>query len=234
MSLPGTYAFFDLDGTLISEASMITFLRHYLHAIHAPHGERHWRAFESVLAEKRGQTPREALNAWYYAQYLQGARVATLRDIAQAWLDERRDRAGFFKTAPVERLQMHRSNGTPVVLLTGSFREIVQPLAELLGAEHIICAPLEEVDGSYTGRLMAAPTIGAGKLQAIRAFLSARGADPLDCYGYGDDDSDLPFLQYIGRPHAVADGTPSLLAYARKRGWPMIGASQPLVDAAAV
>lgn len=226
------YAFFDLDGTLISEASMISFLRHYFQSTQPDDAAAVWASFEAKAAGMRAQHSREALNAWYYRQYFSDMPVATIDRIAREWLAQRSASARFFKPHALQHLAMHKAAGTRVVLLTGSFREVVAPLTVLLGADDFICAPLEEIDGAYTGRLTAAPTIGEGKVAALQRYLDTHGVQAADCYGYGDDDSDLPFLHYVGHPGVVADAKPALVAHAQALGWELIGPRATAKDAA--
>jgi phosphoserine phosphatase len=86
-------------------------------------------------------------------------------------------------------------------------------------------APLEEQDGVYTGRLLGDAMIGAGKAHAVRAFLAARAIDPAACHGYGDDHTDIPFLEVLGHPTVVSTSTPRLREHAHARGWSLLGGS---------
>lgn len=211
------YAFFDLDGTLISEASMVSFHRHRLLALGPTEGPAAWNGFQAEAARMRAtQRSRATLNEWYYNTCFEDTDISALASLAVGWL-------------------AHRAQGMPVVLLTGSFREVVAPLAALFGASDFICAPLEEARGRYTGRLLGEPMIGEGKKAAIERFLQARGTDPALCHGYGDDDSDIPFLSALGHPKVLANGHADLLRHASAHGWARIGASEPAgEDVAAV
>ena len=230
------YAFFDLDGTLISEASMVSFHRHRLLALGPTEGPAAWNGFQAEAARMRAtQRSRATLNEWYYNTCFEDTDISALASLAVGWLAQRRQDPAFFVAEALECLKAHRAQGMPVVLLTGSFREVVAPLAALFGASDFICAPLEEARGRYTGRLLGEPMIGEGKKAAIERFLQARGTDPALCHGYGDDDSDIPFLSALGHPKVLANGHADLLRHASAHGWARIGASEPAgEDVAAV
>lgn len=217
---PERYAFFDLDGTLISQASVIAFYRHYVEAEFPDRAARLWQEFHAAVTHMRAAgVPRDEINAWYYRQHLAQADVARLRVLAADWVDERWRDPAFVRHHVLEHARSHRAARVGTVLVTGSFRELVQPLAARLGIDAYLCAPLEERDGRYTGALTAPPTIGCGKWLAIEHFLREHGVAAHHCFGYGDDHSDIPFLERLGEPRVVAEATSELKAHAHSHGW---------------
>jgi HAD superfamily hydrolase (TIGR01490 family) len=217
------YAFFDLDGTLIRETSLLSFLA--LRFMHedpalAPARMQALRQ-EAQTLQVQGAT-REELNTIYYRRYYAGANIAELSQLAERWFEVRRADAGFWKQEVVARLEQHQRDGVLPVLVTGSFRELAQVVAAALGIAHSLCAPLAEHAGCYTGELTAAPTIGAGKVQAVERFLADQGDSLQRCFAYADDESDIPLLSRVGRPHVVATSSPELLSHAAQCGWPVV------------
>jgi hypothetical protein len=97
--------------------------------------------------------------------------------------------------------------------------DLAREIGAVLGVDHHLSAPLEEEAGRYTGRLTAAPTIGAGKVQAVERFLGAHVDCLARCYAYADDESDIPLLSCVGSPHVVATSSAALLARATREGW---------------
>jgi HAD superfamily hydrolase (TIGR01490 family) len=102
-------------------------------------------------------------------------------------------------------LRAHRAAGAHVVLVSGAFAPIVDPIAEHVGAGQVEVTEVAVAAGRYTGELLGPPVIGAAKGERVRRLLRAyphvRAAD---CYAYGDHVSDLPMLAEVG--HAVIVG----------------------------
>lgn len=217
-----SYAFFDLDGTLITEKSLLSFFAFYLDVEGLAPLAR-WMEFSRELAARLAAgAHREHLNAWFYRNALAGIRVDRLRELAARWCAERCSDSIFFNARVVDCLERHRAEHVGTVIVTGSFREVVAPLAERLNVDHVICAPLEEADGRYTGALTARPTIGKGKLVAVDRFMVENGVEAASCFGYGDDHTDIDFLRRLGSPRVPANSTTQLLLHAREQGWDVL------------
>ncbi|HEY2517036.1 MAG TPA: HAD-IB family hydrolase [Polyangiaceae bacterium] len=220
-------AFFDVDGTLWTERSVVSFYRALLEERHGlPEGAAR---FERFLADAAVKTAvgegRETLNAWFYETCFRDLEVALAAKVAGSWYEARARQPGFFLEAVVRRAEEHVAVGDAVVLVSGSFREVVAPLAERIGAAHLLIAPLEERGGVYTGRLVGKPMIGEGKADAVRRFLEEHRFRSERCYGYGDDDTDVPFLACVGTPTIVSPLGAPLSTYARSRGWSVLDPS---------
>lgn len=220
---PAAYAFFDLDGTLISETSLLGFYRFYLETEWPGQGTQLHHDFTQRLAElQHRHIDRAEINAWFYRSCFAGISVERVRELSQRWLVSRLKDPHFLKQKVLDRMRWHRAAGAGCVLVTGSFREVAAPLARHFGMDDWLCAPLEQIDAIYTGALTAHPMIGAGKSRAIQQFLAERRIEPEACFGYGDDHSDIPFLQCVGHPHALSSGSAELLDHARTAGWSVL------------
>ena len=221
-------AFFDLDGTIVSDKSLISFYRVHLERRHATDWEPRW---EEVLREIRRRmdcdVDRMVLNRWFYETYFSGLAIDAARAASRTWFERSLQRPDFFIRDVTQALFDHRSTGFGIVLVTGSFREVVAPIAEWLGADHALVAPLEEAAGVYTGRLSGEAMIGRGKFNAVRRYLSTINVPASDCYAYGDDRSDIPFLESVGHPVAVVSRSAPLNVDARERGWPILTIDAP-------
>jgi HAD superfamily hydrolase (TIGR01490 family) len=199
---------------------VISFYRLFLDCERNGEAARLWHEFnEELQALHVSGTPREGLNAWFYNNFFCGVPVRRVAAIAREWWRQRRVQSDFWIDAVVRRANKHRHAGHELVLVTGSFREVIAPLANLLGAKHALIAPLEERSGIYTGRLNGMPMIGEGKGAAVATYIKHRGFHAKRCYGYGDDESDLAFLERVGNPVAVANGPSVLASLARTRNW---------------
>jgi len=134
------------------------------------------------------------------------AAVEGLIDLVQPWA--------------LEALGEHRSEGRLIVLATTSPRDLVAPLAEALDFDDLIATGYEEVDGTYTGRLVGKFAWGIGKRDAVREWAASNRVDLADCHAYSDSVFDVPVLSAVGHPHPL-NADPRLAAVALARRWPL-------------
>ncbi|QEV20008.1 HAD family hydrolase [Streptomyces alboniger] len=200
--------FSDVDETLITCKSLLDFLGYYLAGRYGPEGaSRAARIREDLHAQVTAGLPRADANRAYYRAW-RGEPVAAVEEWARRWFAERSAAEGFYVREVAAQLRGHRAEGASIVLVSGSFRPLLDPLAEAVGAGHVLCARLERCGRFYTGALLGAPVIGDEKRRLVRELLARHPhIDPADCYGYGDDPSDLPMLSEVG--HAVMVGASS-------------------------
>lgn len=216
-----TAAFFDLDETMINQKSLIEFYNYYLNYM----GILSEVDINGLIMDKlQSGISRESLNKWFYKKYFSKIEIKLLKKLANLWVLQEISKNSFFNDSVIERLESHKNQGHICVFLTGSFREIVEPIAKVLGIHHSICAPLEERDGYYTGNLTTYPTIGIGKKYALELFSLSHNIDLISSYGYGDDFSDFNFLECVGNPVVVSSNNDALIEYAKKRNWNILNA----------
>lgn len=208
-------AFFDVDETVIAEKSMIVFWEHWVN-LH-PAG---------IAAQAPGPpagavapVDRAELNRRHYRRYA-GVPLAALEAAGRVWYDGYRRGGAAFVTPVVEAVAAHRAAGREVVLVSGSMRPLLTPLARDVGASTILCTELVVGDdGVLTGEVRR-PMIGDAKAEAAVRLMRERGADPRECFAYGDHESDLALLRAVGRPVVVGD-SPQLNEAAERFGWPV-------------
>ncbi|MFF4098233.1 HAD family hydrolase [Streptomyces sp. NPDC001903] len=209
-SLSGTnrpyIVFSDVDETLITVKSMFDFLHYQLVRRHGAAGEEEYERITAVIGRRAADgAPRSEINRFYYSHYA-GESVETVARLADDWFTERTaSTRGFYIDSTRRALHGHRAAGAPLVLVSGSFPPLLEPLARELGAETVLCTRPLIRDGLYTGEV-ATPVIGEGKRAAVLAHLAERpSVDPRDCFAYGDHVSDLPMLELVGHPVAVGE-----------------------------
>lgn len=216
MTIP-RYAFFDVDGTLISVKSTLSFQDYWLRT---ECDRTTAQEFYDQFADLRAQgAPREVLNRIFYGHF-KGRPVDKVRQRAQEWFAAN-DNRSFWLYSVIGHLEELRRHGYEPVFISGSFQAALAPIAERLGVEHVLAADLEEESGLYTGVLRAPQTIGDGKAVAMNAFMKRMKVNPRYCHACGDDLSDLPMLEAV-ESKAVVAGDPRLEAIARQRGWPIL------------
>jgi HAD superfamily hydrolase (TIGR01490 family) len=212
--------FEDVDETLIRYKSMVAFLEYFL--FRAPFSA------QPLAKEKRAEASalkavhsaggdRLALSRRYY-EIFKGISRDELERAALDWLRRVTDRDDFFIPATFRELSAHKAAGAELVLVSGSFYEVLAPISRRVGADALLCTELEVKDGVYTG-VMLQQVIGEGKWEVARRYLSGRTDVKLeDCYAYGDHLSDVAILEKVGHPVVVGDSA-SMLELASQREW---------------
>ncbi|MGH9045490.1 MAG: HAD family hydrolase [Acidimicrobiales bacterium] len=219
-------AFFDLDKTVITKASMAAFTR----------------PLRRERLINRRTALRAAASQLVYAQMGAGeARLGTLREtllsLTKGW-DRTRVRQIVRETLlqtvepliyaeALDLMTSHHEKGERVYLVSASPEEVVLPMAELLGADGTICSQAEvDRQGRYTGK-MAFFADGASKARAIASLATSVGIDLGISSAYSDSAADLPMLELVGRPVAVNPDR-ALVKLARERGWERCEFTKPV------
>jgi HAD superfamily hydrolase (TIGR01490 family) len=219
-------AFFDLDKTVITKASVAAFSGHFRR--------------DGLI--KRRTVARAIGSQLVYAQLGAGAeRMAKVREsllaLTKGW-DQDRVRQIVRETLlqtvepliyaeALELMASHHLAGQRVYLVSASPEEIVLPMAELLGVDGTICSRAEiDEEGCYTGR-MAFYADGPHKAQAIIELAETMGLDLAASTAYSDSATDVPMLELVGRPVAV-NADRKLARLAREREWESTQFTKPV------
>lgn len=119
------------------------------------------------------------------------------------------------------RLAEHASRGDRIVLVTGSLRPLVAPLAAQIGAQDVLAADLEVRSGRHTGDLAGEPLAGETKARAVLEHAASYGLDLQRSHAYADSVDDLHMLRSVGHAHVV-DPPPVLRRAAEAAGWEIL------------
>lgn len=232
------FAFFDVDGTLLKGKSMFEFNQAWYSGwsqMQSPHPEFEPQDVVAILSTLiESDVPREVVNRRYY-DFFAGRPVDLVESCGRAWATRHARQPSSFHQEVLAELERLRAQGIEPVLVSGSFEELLRPIAEYLRVSHVLATRLVHDGCKYTGKFVPPQTIGAGKAIAIRQFLTEQGVAAADCWAFGDDLSDAQMLEAVGHPVAVI-GDPRLGELARTRGWPqrLIAAVDEVARARAV
>ncbi|MHB8886099.1 MAG: HAD family hydrolase [Methylovirgula sp.] len=221
-----SFAFFDVDDTIITIKSMFDFFRYWC-LLELKDEEKHLRFKDTFDRLRRAGEGREELNRTYY-RFFTGVFPDVFETAGRRWFAWAERKYPDLINRPVfEALRQHISRGVRPVFVSGSCEALLRPLAKKCGVNDILAAPLLlSEDGSLSGELGEPQTIGEGKKRAIETFLRLHEGHAETSYAYGDDISDLPMLESVGRPVAVGNGGP-LVDIAILRGWERISFTPP-------
>jgi HAD superfamily hydrolase (TIGR01490 family) len=158
-------------------------------------------------------------NGWTrgYTRLLAGM---TLEEVAEIMKDACEDLVPVIRPEILREMAIRRAEGCAVTLASGSMMPFLDQLGPMVGAAGWVGTPVEIRDDRYTGRLDGPPCSGVAKPMYAEALLkvAADGIDWEASWAYGDSLSDLPMLERVGHPVAVAP-EPGLAAEAVRRGW---------------
>lgn len=220
------YAFFDVDGTLISGAPMKRFIKYF-------YCEKYYRwkfmghlkfkifILKSIFSTLIGKD-REYLNKQYYKNF-RYQNVRWIKLLGENWyMQNVHKKSNAYLAHIVSLLVEHQKLGGEIVLVSGSFSALLEPFAKEFNVNHILSTKMKMDVNAYTGEIDLPPIIGEGKAIAIRKFLAKEGFDNYQsCYAYGDHQSDIPMLSLVGNPCVIA-GNKKLEEYANKHNWKIL------------
>ncbi|WP_313676811.1 phosphoserine phosphatase SerB [Mycolicibacterium sp.] len=170
---------FDVDSTLI-QGEVIEML-----AEHAGAGEAVAAITEAAM---RGEID--------FAESLH-QRVATLAGLPAEVLDEVADQVELTAGARTT-IRTLRRLGFYCGVVSGGFRQVIDPLAHDLMLDFVAANQLEVVDGRLTGRVVGPIVDRAGKAKALRDFAEQVGVPMEQTVAVGDGANDIDMLNAAG------------------------------------
>ncbi|HEY9265966.1 MAG TPA: phosphoserine phosphatase SerB [Mycobacterium sp.] len=170
---------FDVDSTLI-QGEVIEML-----AAHA--------GAEAAVAEVTAAAMRGEID---FAESLH-RRVATLAGLPAEVLDEVADQIELTPGARTT-LRTLRRLGYHCGIVSGGFRQVIEPLAHELMMDFVAANELEIVDGKLTGRVIGDVVDRPGKAKALRDFAQQAGVPMEQTVAVGDGANDIDMLSAAG------------------------------------
>jgi phosphoserine phosphatase len=124
-------------------------------------------------------------------------RVATLKGLPASVLDEVAEQLELTPGARTT-LRTLRRLGYQCGVVSGGFRQVVEPLAHELMLDFVAANQLEIVDGALTGKLVGPIVDRAGKAKALRDFAQQAGVPLEQTVAVGDGANDIDMLAAAG------------------------------------
>lgn len=198
-----TAAYFDLDGTLTPKVTLFEFLR-FEASLNGKlaKGE----AFLAELARMRGAGHSRRDTNKRYFKWWRGRAVAEVTELAEWWWANTPS-ADRWIPEVLDWWRHHAMEGHRMVIVSASFGAAIAPLADELRANAVYSTKPEVVEGRYTGRV-AQTMLGPDKADAVEADATRCGIRLENSFGYGDHESDYPFLSRLGHPRLVVPNGP--------------------------
>ena len=213
-------AFFDVDNTLVRGSISILFGKVAFSGGSIKRRDI-WRfAWEHLRFIRRGEKNSKMANIKDRALSLtKGHSVQELRGlIDEVYSSEIKPRLW---PRSLERVKYHLNQGHEVWLVSAAPVELVQAIAQDIGANGALGTIVGHDGDVLTGELVGDPLHGKQKLHAVEKLASERGIDLKASFGYSDSTNDLPLLTAVGHPVAVNPDS-QLRKYAAAAGWEIL------------
>ena len=212
-------AFFDLDKTIIAKSSTLAFGRSFYQGGLINRRAVLRSAFaQFVFAASGADEDQMDRMRKYLTAMCTGWDVQQIRDIVNETLHQIIDPLVYNEA--VELIEEHKAAGRDVVIISSSGDEVVRPIGEMVGADHVIATRMVVRDGRYTGEIEYY-AYGRHKADGLRELAAERGYDLADSYAYSDSITDVPMLEAVGHPYVV-NADKALRKVATERQWPAL------------
>ncbi len=212
------FAFVDVDHCLIATSSVTSFARYYFVDGPEPAGRDHFdRIAEQAGTLAAGGASRSEILVHYYRVWVGQPRSHVLAS-ARRW---HRAHRHLYHQPVVDCLQVHRTDGVRIVLVSASFRQVLLPIAAHVGAAAIACTGVPvDCAGVFTASTVD-PLVGRRKAAVVSRVTASTSRRGLGDYAYGDHHSDLPILSAVDHP-VVVGGDRELIAVAAQKNWTVL------------
>jgi len=224
---PGTHAaaFFDLDKTIIATSSTTAFAKPFLSGGLITRGDVLRTAYAQFLYLVGGadadQTERMRSHLSALAA---GWDVAQVTQIVNETLHEYIDPVVYAEALAL--IAEHHEAGREVIVVSASGSEVVEPIATMLQADHVIATRMDVKDGKYTGEIDFY-AYGETKAVAMKELAEEQQYDLSESYAYSDSITDAPMLGAVGHGYAVNPDR-SLRRLAAQEGWGILTFRRPI------
>lgn len=150
-----------------------------------------------------------------------GLKREEMRDILSAVLENELEQE--IRADLLDTLKEHQAKNHIVILVSGTFEDLLRLFGEKIGVEYILGTRVEFREGRCTGQVRGSACMGSEKVRRIRELINEKGleVDLSSSFAYADSISDLPLLEWVGNPVAV-EPEEKLQAIAQERGWQII------------
>jgi HAD superfamily hydrolase (TIGR01490 family) len=180
-------AFFDFDGTITTDDSLIKFIRHAV-------GDKKTFLGLAVLspmlvAYKLKIIPNYKAKQFLLSYFFKGMSEERFKAIARDYSLRHIDT--IVRPEAMERIAWHKSQGHKVVVVSASLECWLKPWCEREGLE-LLATKIKIKDGNVSGRLLSKNCYGVEKVNRIKARYDLDSCETI--YAYGDSRGDREML----------------------------------------
>lgn len=213
-------AIFDFDGTLIEKDSLPCLGREWIRQGRSfPRYLSVWAAVLPVyLFYQSGFSSREAMKEKAFRNFNRFYKGLSRQEIRDFFRQAYPFLKTHFNPAVLAELDLARQEGCHCVLLSGSYQELLEIIAQDLGMDTVLGARLSYRDEVFYPQGQIQFIDGRSKLELLQAAFTDKPVDWQASRAYGDSFADIVILESVGEKVAVNPDR-ELLAHARRHGW---------------
>ncbi|GAB2463601.1 HAD-IB family hydrolase [Promicromonospora xylanilytica] len=222
---PRTAAFFDLDKTIIATSSSAAFSKPFLAGGLLSHADvlRSAYAHFVFMIGNADADQTERMRA-HLSSLVTGWDVAKVRQIVTQTVHELID--PYVYAEAVELIAEHHAAGRDVVVVSASAAVLVEPIAAVLGADHVLSTQMTVEDGRFTGEIDFY-NYGDNKAVGIQRLATRERYDLARSFAYSDSITDAPMLAAVGHSYVVNPDR-ALRRRATQSGWGILAFTRPV------
>ena len=218
-------AFFDLDKTIIATSSSMAFASSFYDGGLVTRGRALRTAYAQFLFLVGGADERQTSRLRdSLSDLIKGWEVAKVKQIVNETVHEHIDPVVYDEALAL--IRRHQENGRDVVIVSASARDVVEPIAQLLGADAVVASELGVKKGFYTGEITFY-AYGAAKAEAVRELAEEKGYDLSRSFAYSDSITDAPMLDAVGHGFVINPDR-ALRQAAAHHGWGALRFKKPV------
>lgn len=216
-------AVFDFDGTLYQKQTFPLLMKQLsTHPIYHKHYNKFYVSILPVfIARKLKLTSEVKMRTSMMKKYLNVFKGLTETEILAYYDEIAETMQADFNPDVLAALEKHVADGVHVMLVSGAFTPLLQPVVGHLPFDEIIGTDIPYSNSVYDPDGEFVHIQASRKTEVINASLANKTIDWKNSFAYGDSFSDLSVLEMVGNPVAVRPDA-RLQAVAENKGWKII------------
>ena len=186
--------FFDFDGTITTNDSLIKFIRFSVGDVKTMIGM----LFLSpmLITYKLKLIPNYKAKQWMLSHFFEGWVSGDFQNIADKYSTEQLDK--ILRPKAIEKIKWHQEQGHKVVIVSASMESWLKKWCEKHNID-LIATRLEIRNGKLTGKFATKNCHGIEKVNRIKQQYKLSEYDCI--YAYGDSSGDKEMLRLAHKPH---------------------------------
>jgi|GEM_PF-2387822 len=195
----GIVAYFDFDGTLTSEDTLLSFLLHcvgwFRILLNLP------RILPNVVLYVLRIITNEKAKERILIIALKGRSYTHLDKKAKSFAYNHISK--YIKPEIFAKLEYHKEHGHKVIIVSANLAMYLRYWASIHKIDHVIATEMEFVNDIATGRLATHNCYGEQKVLRLKQYLAEENLNFSYSYGYGNSRGDHELLDYVNEGYMV-------------------------------